>query len=155
IGGLIQSGDMQTIQQKMDFFGLNHYSPLYARADAASQWGFALGRGPDDRPKTGMGWEIDPGAFRDQVIEIHQRYGPVPIYITENGWGGEEKADAKSRVDDVPRARYIADYLKALLEAREHGADVRGYFVWSLLDNFEWAEGYSKRFGIVRVDYDT
>jgi len=155
IDGLIRQGDMNIIHQKMDFFGLNHYSPLYARADAASQWGFAIGQPPADRPKSGMGWEIDPGAFRDQLIEIQKRYGPVPIYITENGWGGEETADAAGRVDDAPRCRYIADYLAAVLEARERGADVRGYFVWSLLDNFEWAEGYAKRFGIVRVDYDT
>ncbi|MFZ1990034.1 MAG: GH1 family beta-glucosidase [Alphaproteobacteria bacterium] len=155
INGLICDGDMSAIRQKMDFFGLNHYSPLYARTDTNSPWGFAIGRGPADRPKTGMGWEIDPGAFRDQLLEIGERYGRMPIYVTENGWGGEETADASGRVDDSPRARYIADYLAALLEARERGADVRGYFVWSLLDNFEWSEGYAKRFGIVRVDYDT
>lgn len=155
IDGLVQPNDMAAIHQQMDFFGLNHYSPLYARADAGSQWGFAIGSPPADRPKTGMGWEIDPGAFRDQLVEIQNRYGPLPIYITENGWGGEETAGPDGRVDDGPRCRYIAQYLAALLEARARGADVRGYFVWSLLDNFEWAEGYAKRFGIVRVDYDT
>jgi beta-glucosidase len=152
---LVQDGDLALACQKMDFFGLNHYFPMYARSPRSGPWHFEIGRAQEGRPVTGMGWEIDPGALRDQLIEIHQRYGPLPIYITENGYGAEENAGPDGRVDDSYRARHIANYLGAVLEARERGADVRGYFVWSLLDNFEWAEGYAKRFGIVRVDYET
>jgi beta-glucosidase len=155
IPGLVRDGDLAHIQQRIDFFGLNHYSRLYARAAPDSPWGFGIGTPPADVPKTGMGWHIDPGAFRDQIIEIDQRYGRPAIYITENGFGAEETAGPDGMVDDRYRIDYIAAYLHALLEAREAGADVRGYFVWSLLDNYEWSEGYSKRFGIIRVDYET
>lgn len=155
VPGLVQQGDLDIVCQRMDWLGLNHYSPLYAKADA-SPWGVTVGSPPADRPLTGMGWEIDPAAFRDQIAEIAERYWKGPIYITENGFGQIENAPAGgAKVDDKDRIAYIASYLGALLEARAKGADVRGYFVWSLMDNFEWAEGFEKRFGLVRVDYDT
>ncbi|MFO1186514.1 MAG: GH1 family beta-glucosidase [Alphaproteobacteria bacterium] len=154
VPGLVQQGDLDIIRQRMDWFGLNHYSPIYAKADA-SPWGVTVGAPPAGRPLTGMGWEIDPAAFRDQITELAERYWKGPIYITENGFGQIENAPpGGAKVDDKDRIAYIASYLQALLEARARGADVRGYFVWSLMDNFEWAEGFEKRFGLVRVDYD-
>ncbi|MDX1654639.1 MAG: family 1 glycosylhydrolase, partial [Candidatus Competibacteraceae bacterium] len=91
----------------------------------------------------------------DQLLDIHRRYGPIPIYVTENGAGYQETVSRDGRVDDHRRVAFLEQYLGALLEAIAAGVDVRGYFIWSLLDNFEWAFGYAKRFGIVYVDYRT
>ncbi len=151
----IEADDLKTIRQPLDFFGLNHYSPNYIRHDPDAALGFALADPPEGRPVTGMGWEIRPDVFRDLLLDVHRRYGPVPIYVTENGAGYEEAPGADGRVRDEGRVAYLAAYLAAMREAIAAGADVRGYFVWSLLDNFEWAFGYAKRFGLVHVDYPT
>ena len=110
---------------------------------------------PQGAPVTGMGWEISPQAFHDQLMDIHQRYGPIPIYVTENGAGYEETVSADGQIHDDQRVAFLEGYLGAMHEAIGAGADVRGYFIWSLLDNFEWAFGYAKRFGIVYIDYAT
>ncbi|MDB5578682.1 MAG: beta-glucosidase [Bradyrhizobium sp.] len=149
----IRPGDMARIAQPMDWFGLNHYCPIYARADRGPL-GFAWADAPHDVPLTGVGWRIDPDAFRNEIIATHQRY-KLPIYITENGYGAHETLDETGGVNDSGRIAYFADYLKALEQAVASGADVRGYYLWSLLDNLEWGSGYSNRFGIVYVDYKT
>ena len=99
--------------------------------------------------KTDIGWEIYPKGLTDLLVRVSTEYTKVPLYVTENGMA-EVEGD-----DDPRRVRYYDEHLKAVLAARAAGADVRGYFAWSLLDNYEWAEGFSKRFGIVNVDYDT
>ena len=86
-----------------------------------------------------MGWEISPRAFYDQLMDIHQRYGPIPIYVTENGAGYEETVDPDGKIHDDQRVAFLEGYLGAVCDAIDAGADVRGYFIWSLLDNFEWA----------------
>jgi len=149
-----RDGDLQRIHRPVDWLGINHYSPVYARADSASRLGFAWSDAPADAPRSPIGWQIDPAAFRDVLLDACDRYG-LPIYVTENGAGAVEQADASGAVDDRERIDYLAAYLEALEEAIVLGADVRGYFVWSLLDNFEWGAGYASRFGIVRVDYAT
>ena len=101
-----------------------------------------------------MGWRIDPAAFRDELITTHRRY-KLPVYVTENGYGANETLDAAGGVSDGGRIAYLHTYTKALEQAVASGADVRGYFVWSLLDNFEWGSGYANRFGLVYVDYPT
>ena len=141
----IEADDLKSIKQPLDFFGLNHYSPNYIRHDPDAALGFALADPPEGRPVTGMGWEVRPDVFRDLLLDVHRRYGR-PIYVTENGAGYEETPDAAGRVRDGGRVAYLAAYLAAVHEAVAAGADVRGYFVWSLLDNFEWAFGYAKRF---------
>jgi beta-glucosidase len=93
--------------------------------------------------------------FRDLLVRVGRDYPGVPMVITENGAAFEDRPDANGFVDDEDRIDYLASHVAAVAEAREAGADIRGYFVWSLLDNFEWAYGYDKRFGIVRVDYGT
>ena len=101
-----------------------------------------------------MGWNASPEGFRDILIETAERYG-LPIFVTENGVADLAEPDAQGRVKDDVRIDFIDRYLAALLEARAVGADVRGYFVWSLLDNFEWAKGYTTRFGVTHVDFET
>jgi beta-glucosidase len=133
--------------------GLNHYCPIYARADRGPL-GFAWADAPTDGPLTGVGWRIDPEAFRNEVIATHRRY-KLPVYITENGYGAHETLDEAGGVNDGGRISYLADYTKALEQAVASGADVRGYFLWSLLDNLEWGAGFASRFGIVFVDYAT
>ena len=144
---------MARIAQPIDWLGLNHYCPIYARADPG-QLGFAWADAPHDVPLTGVGWRIDPDAFRNEVIATHRRY-KLPVYITENGYGAHETLDAAGGVNDPGRIAYLADYLKAVEEAIAAGADVHGYYLWSLLDNLEWGAGYASRFGIVYVDYPT
>lgn len=149
-----RAGDMARIQKPIDWFGLNHYSPIYASAAPEAPLGFAWRDAPADAPRSPIGWQVDPEAFRDVLVQTYRRYG-LPIYVTENGVGAAETADANGNVDDPERTAYLAAYTGALRQAVVRGADVRGYFVWSLLDNFEWGAGYDTRFGLVRVDYPT
>ncbi|MFI4998306.1 MAG: GH1 family beta-glucosidase [Reyranellales bacterium] len=149
-----QAGDLERIRRPVDWFGLNHYSPVYAKADANAPLGFAWGDAPPGVPRSPVGWQLDPAAFRDTLLQTSRRYG-LPIYVTENGAGGTQSPDVSGSVIDQYRIDYLAAYTRALREAAAAGADVRGYFVWSLLDNFEWGAGYSTRFGLVYVDYST
>lgn len=149
----LQPGDMARISQGCDYFGLNHYSPIYARA-ADGVLGFAWADPPADGPTTGVGWRIHPDAFRDTLIETHARYR-LPVFVLENGSGGSDAIAADGQVHDPGRVDYLRRYLGAMAEAMAQGADVRGYFVWSILDNFEWGSGYANRFGLVYVDYPT
>jgi beta-glucosidase len=102
-----------------------------------------------------MNWEIYPHSLRDVLLWMNERAHPEAIYVTENGAAFEDHVDADGRLRDEGRRQYVRDYLSGVHEAIARGVPVRGYFVWSLLDNFEWAQGYAMRFGIVRVDYDT
>jgi beta-glucosidase len=102
-----------------------------------------------------MGWRVEPGAFTDLLLRVSKDYPWVPLMITENGAAYPDVVDVDGAIHDQERIAYLDAHLAAVLDAMAAGADVRGYLVWSLLDNFEWAWGYSKRFGIVHVDYDT
>lgn len=148
----VQAGDMARICRRLDWFGLNHYGPIFAKADPSMTWGFGWGSPPDDAPRSEIGWPIYPDMFRDQLLDLSHRYG-LPIFVTENGCGGNDKPDAAGQVNDKSRIAYLRAYTGAMAEAVGAGADVRGYFVWSLLDNFEWGSGYANRFGIVYVDF--
>jgi beta-glucosidase len=151
---VIRQGDLERIRRPVDWFGVNHYSPIFARADAAAPLGFAWADAPPEAPRSPIGWQEDPAAFRDILLDVHRRYG-LPIYVTENGAGANEKPDEAGAVTDPARIAFLQAYGRALREAVAAGADVRGYFVWSLLDNFEWGAGYANRFGLVYVDYAT
>ena len=151
----LQPDDLATIHQPLDYFGVNHYSPNYIKHDPDAVLGYSNAPPPEGTPVTGMGWEISPRAFYDQLMDIHQRYGPIPIYVTENGAGYEETVSPDGQIHDDYRVAFLEGYLGAMHEAIDAGADVRGYFIWSLLDNFEWAFGYAKRFGLVYIDYAT
>jgi beta-glucosidase len=149
-----RDGDMALIRRKVDWLGINHYSPIYAAAAPAAPLGFAWADPPKEVPHSPIGWQIDPAAFRDTLLGAHDRY-QLPIYVLENGAGAVEKPDGAGRIDDAERIDFLARYIDAMREAVARGADVRGYFVWSLLDNFEWGAGYANRFGLVYVDYAT
>jgi beta-glucosidase len=151
---VIEPGDLERIRRPVDWFGLNHYSPIYARADAKSPLRFAWADAPPNVRRSPIGWQEDPAAFRDALLDVHRRYR-LPIYVTENGAGANEKPDEAGEVIDRERIFYLRTYGTALREAVSAGADVRGYFVWSLLDNFEWGAGYDNRFGLVYVDFAT
>lgn len=146
----IHEGDMQIISHPMDFLGVNFYTRAIYRADAEE---YFLQVAPPE-PRTDIGWEIYPKAFTNLLVSLNEKYTLPPIYITENG---AAMADTiiDNRVDDQDRINYYQEHLNAVNEAIEQGVQVDGYFAWSLMDNFEWAEGYLKRFGIVYVDYDT
>jgi beta-glucosidase len=151
----VQAGDMAQICRRIDWLGLNHYGPIFAKADPATIWGFAWGEAPADAPvREDIGWAIFPEAFRDELIELSQRY-KLPVYVTENGCGSLDSPDATGAVDDPRRVAYLETYTAAMHDAISAGADVRGYFVWSLLDSFEWGAGYTNPFGIVHVDFET
>lgn len=150
----MQAGDMGRIQRPLDWFGLNHYGPTYMKADADARFGFWFGERPADLKLTPIGWAMDSHAFRDTLLAVAREYG-LPVYVTENGMGGNDKPDETGAINDNDRIAYLRDYISAMTEAARAGADVRGYFVWSLLDNFEWDSGYSVRFGLTYVDYPT
>jgi beta-glucosidase len=153
---LVEPGDLDIIKRKPDYFAINHYTRTRVRRDPDHPFEVGVLPPSPGTPVTEMGWEIAPDAFRSVLIEVKERYaGDLPIYILENGAAFPDRVEADERIRDGQRIAYLRDYLGAVLDAIEAGVPVRGYFVWSLLDNFEWTLGYSKRFGLVHVDYDT
>ncbi|MGE5547052.1 MAG: GH1 family beta-glucosidase [Solirubrobacterales bacterium] len=153
----MQAGDLARICRPMDWFGVNHYGPIWAKADPAMQMGFAWGEDKKAVPNPDIGWPIYPDAFTEELLLCHRRY-KLPVYVTENGCGREaerEVPNAAGQVADPHRLAYLKLYARAMSAAVKRGADVRGYFIWSLLDNFEWGSGYGNRFGIVHVDFPT
>ena len=146
----IHEGDMEIISHSMDFLGINFYTRAIYRADADEH--FVQIDPPE--PRTDIGWEIYPKAFTELLVSLNERYTLPPVYITENGAAMADKI-VDGVVNDKNRVDYYQQHLNAVNDAIELGVKVDGYFAWSLMDNFEWAEGYLKRFGIVYVDYDT
>lgn len=161
----VQAGDLEQIHQPLDVLGVNYYFTNRVRlrseggAPAPGPSAFpgadAVEFLPLSGPLTEMGWNIEPAGLRDLLTGLSATYPELPLMVTENGAAFPDAVDDDGHVHDDARIDYIRRHLGAVLEAIEAGADVRGYFVWSLMDNFEWAYGYGKRFGIVRVDYDT
>jgi beta-glucosidase len=150
----LQAGDLACIQRPLDWFGLNHYGPVFIKTDAGARLGFGFGDRPPDIPLTPIGWPIMPRAFRDTLLSVAKRY-KLPVYVLESGFGGHDKPDSNGAVIDNDRIAYLRAYVGAVNEAASAGADILGYFVWSLLDNFEWDSGYSVRFGLTYIDYPT
>lgn len=150
----VRAGDMARIRRPVDWFGLNHYGPIFAKADPATTWGFGWGNPPQGMPDHGVGWPVFPDAFRDELLEISRRYR-LPVYVTENGCSAADTPDETGAVNDASRIAYLTVFNRAMMEAIGAGADVRGYFVWSLLDCFEWGSGYGPRFGLIHVDFET
>ena len=172
--GFVQPGDLEVISRPIDFLGENYYSPhtVAAPPDPAAV-GSDDGHGPagatqrspwpgardvvftrTGRPVTEMGWEIEPHGLERVLRRLTEDYDCPPLYVTENGAAYPDQVVA-GEVDDPERTDYVAGHVAAISRAVQDGADVRGYFLWSLLDNFEWGWGYSRRFGIVHVDFET
>ena len=161
----VRAGDLEQIHQPIDVLGVNYYftSRVRLRADGApadpSPSPFPGADEVESLPPTGpltdMGWNIDPSGLSDLLGGLATTYPDLPLMVTENGAAFPDAVADDGAVHDDDRIDYVRRHLGAVLDAIDDGADVRGYFVWSLMDNFEWAYGYGKRFGIVRVDYDT
>jgi beta-glucosidase len=149
------ASDLEGIRQKIDFLGVNYYTRGVMQNDPAAWPLLAAKVIQPDRVYTEMDWEVCPQGLLDTLSWVKERYGGVPIYITENGAAFPDRVAAGGAVHDSLRAAYLRDHLLAARAAMQRGVDLRGYFVWSLLDNFEWNHGTSKRFGIVRVDFAT
>jgi beta-glucosidase len=146
---------LEQARQPIDFLGVNYYSREVVRARPATQ----LRRLPPERipgaEYTDMDWEVYPCGLDDILQWVTRTYGRLPLYVTENGAAFSDPPPRDNIVDDPRRVAYLRDHLRAAASAIDAGVDLRGYFVWSLLDNFEWTLGYSRRFGIVHVDYAT
>jgi beta-glucosidase len=156
IAPYVRSGDFQLIHHPIDFVGVNFYFPERVIRDTNATFGFREIPPPEKVAKTAMGWEIRPASLTYTLEAIKNRYPKVPpIYITENGAAFVDTVKSDGSINDRERTEYIQEHLGAIADARQAGVDVRGYFVWSLLDNFEWAYGYDRRFGLTYVDYTT
>jgi beta-glucosidase len=173
----IRDGDLALINVAPDLLGVNYYAPVRIAAPTAElleqinrRWtndpAVATGPSrypgtdlavavPQDGPYTAMGWPMDAGSFTALLVDLHERHPQLPLLITENGAAFEDAVSTDGEVHDPDRTGYLRDHLGAVLDAVDAGVDVRGYFVWSLMDNFEWAWGFSMRFGIIHVDFDT
>lgn len=148
----IREGDMELINQKLDFFGLNTYTAGTIKYDA-SQWPLETGSVGSGRERTEAGWEVWPEMFYELLSWIDNRYGHPAIIITENGAANNDWVDSQGKVADSNRIEYLKRYLKEVSRAVDNGISVKGYYVWCFTDNFEWAYGEARRFGIVYVDY--
>jgi len=152
---LVQPGDMDAIRQKVDFLGVNYYSPMYIRADPAGLLGTNWGALPNGMRTTAMTWGIDPDGLTDILAELRTRYGNPRVYITENGAFFKETPDAFGRIDDRERIAYLRDHIATAHHALAAGTNLGGYFVWTLVDNWEWAHGFTATFGLARLDRAT
>lgn len=172
--GFVQDGDLQTIHQPIDVLGVNYYSTATVRlwdgvspqqrndghkgAEGGTAWPGSdriVEFAPQPGPHTAMGWNIAPDGLEELLVSLSEQFPGLPLMVTENGAAFEDEVAPDGSVRDAERTDYLRRHFTAAHRALARGVDLRGYFVWSLLDNFEWGYGYAKRFGIVRVDFDT
>ncbi|HZB51931.1 MAG TPA: GH1 family beta-glucosidase [Mycobacteriales bacterium] len=148
--------DVAAIAAPVDFLGVNYYFPQQVRVDPAAPLGFTAVPAPGE-PRTAFDWPVVPDGLRRTLVDLRSAYGDAlpPVHVTENGMAHDDVVGPDGTVDDPARVSYLDGHLRAVRAAIDSGVDVRGYFCWSLLDNFEWAEGFSKRFGLVHVDFAT
>jgi beta-glucosidase len=139
----------------VDFLGVNYYSRGVVRDDPSDQPLRAARERQDGKLHTAMDWEVYPAGLTEILLWIKENYGNPPVYITENGAAFDDPPRAGGELHDTLRVDYLRRHLLAARQALEQGVDLRGYFAWSLLDNFEWAFGYARRFGLVHVDFVT
>ncbi|MBN1827002.1 MAG: beta-glucosidase [Candidatus Eisenbacteria bacterium] len=154
-GGLpfLREGDLEEIHSPLDFLGVNYYSRTMLRADENGRpVGFA---GAPEEELDLMGWEVFPRGLHDILLRVHREYGPPAVYITENGTALPDEPDGEGWIRDERRVDYMRRHLAEAHRAIEAGVPLRGYFAWTLMDNFEWGHGYTKRFGLFHVDFRT
>ena len=155
----VREGDMERVKAPLDFLGINLYSRTFVKHATDDAWGVGAiasrPMGGDDGPKTDFGWEVWPDALYEMLMRVTRDFDSPAIEITENGCSYGDAPDAQGVVHDTRRIEFYRGYLGAVARAIAEGADVRGYHAWSLLDNFEWSEGYSQRFGLAYVDFPT
>ena len=154
MAGIVQPGDLEAIRFPIDLLGINYYSRSTMRHDPERM--FQVGWGdPKAERYTAMGWPVQPDGLYDLLMEFKTLYGNPAVYVAENGAAYDDVLTPDGQIHDVERTRFLQEHIAQVGRALADGANVKGYLAWSLLDNFEWAFGLSKRFGIVRVDYDT
>ncbi|MEU1723434.1 GH1 family beta-glucosidase [Nonomuraea sp. NPDC005692] len=153
----IHDGDLETISAPLDALGINYYNPTRIAAPPPGELLPFTDTGVTGYPTTAFGWPVVPDGLRELLTGLKARYGSAlpPIHVTENGCSQPDELTPQGTVEDQARIDYLRGHIDAVMAARAEGVDVRGYFVWSLLDNFEWAEGYHQRFGLVHVDFAT
>lgn len=151
----IDPHDLDRIRIPSDFIGVNYYSRGLVSASPETSLIEAARVTPSGAPLTAMDWEIYPQGLTETLLRLRERYGNPPIYITENGAAFADPPPAQGLIKDLDRVSYLRSHIAAAADAMSEGVDLRGYFAWSLLDNFEWALGYDKRFGLVGVDRHT
>jgi beta-glucosidase len=157
-GGLVQPGDLELIGAETDFIGVNHYHTVVASADATQPGGLGMEMAQPNH-QSNWGWPNTPWGLKAVLERVASDYSSAngskrkPIFVTENGITLADYATPEGKVNDFDRIDYLNGYIDAVAQANQNGANVAGYFAWSFMDNYEWAEGYSKRFGIVYVDY--
>jgi beta-glucosidase len=152
----VRDGDLELIGIPLDGIGVNYYNPTRIAAPTGEGLPFE-DAGITGYPTTAFGWPVVPDGLRELLLGLKARYGDAlpPVYVTENGCSQPDDAVPGGTIDDQARIAYLDGHIEAVEQAVAEGVDVRGYYVWSLLDNFEWAEGYSQRFGLVHVDFAT
>ncbi len=163
LAALHRDGDLEAIAAPLDLLGVNYYNPVIVGARSEGHAGTPLpGPGqdaivelPGPEPTTTLGWNIDPRGLEELLLRLHRDAPGVPLAVTENGGAFPDERRADGSIEDADRIAYIDGHLRAVARARAAGADIHGYYVWTLLDNFEWAEGYAPTFGIVAVDPGT
>lgn len=151
----LQNGDMEQIKQPLDFLGLNYFTRILIKADSSSLVGMSQAEPPKGAKVTDMDWEVHPDAFYEQLTQLKNDYGNPKLFITENGAAFPDELSPRGAVHDKQRISYLEQHLVSLKRALDEGANIAGYFVGSLMDNFEWSEGYTKRFGLTYIDYET
>ncbi len=158
----IRDGDLAQIARPIDALGLNYYRRYHVRHEPGSSAPPSAWPGSPDvaftqavDPPTSNGWAVEPAGLFESLVRLTSDYDPPPLYVHENGGAFPDRVSDDGRVHDHDRLAFVEGHLRACHEAVTAGIDLRGYFVWSLLDNFEWAEGYAQRFGIVHVDFAT
>lgn len=152
---LVQPDDMEQIRQPVDFLGVNYYAPMYQRSDPKGLLGTNWGALPADMKTTAMTWGIDPGGLTDMLGTLRTEYGNPRVYITENGAFFPEQPAPSGRVHDARRIAYLRDHIAAAHRALADGANLGGYFIWTLVDNWEWSHGFTAKFGLARLDRAT
>ncbi len=155
LGEVADPDDLDLIRQPLDVLGVNFYTRIWVRARHGGPLGLETVAPPAGTATTAMGWEVAPEALTEVLADLRDSYGNPPVVISENGAAYDDAPGADGRVDDVARSRYLVRHLRTVRDAMNAGCDVRGYFAWTLVDNFEWAEGFTKRFGLVRLDRAT
>lgn len=150
----VEAGDLEIIAAPTDFLGINYYTPNFIK-DAPEQPGIQIEAVRREGEYTEMDWLVYPQGLRDLLVDVSRTYPTGPLYVTENGAAYVDAPPQDGSVDDRQRVDYYARHLAACRDAIDAGAPLKGYFAWSLMDNFEWAYGYTKRFGITYVDYET
>ncbi|MEU6711778.1 GH1 family beta-glucosidase [Nonomuraea sp. NPDC046802] len=152
----LRDGDLDVICTPLDALGINYYNPTRIAAPTADGLPFS-DAGITGHPTTAFGWPVVPDGLRELLTELKARYGAAlpPVHITENGCSQPDLVTGRGTIEDAERIAFLDSHIGAMRQAMREGVDVRGYFVWSLLDNFEWAEGYHQRFGLVHVDFAT